>query len=97
MRNDKKNIIVELTFKFSLNIISYSEELRQLNKFEMASQIFRSGTSIGQTLEKLKMLKVKKILFINSKFQQKKQMKLIIGLNCVKNQNSIQIPKKHVF
>ena len=49
MRNDKKNIIVELTFKFSLNIISYSETLRQLNKFEMASQIFRSELLLVQT------------------------------------------------
>ena len=47
MRNDKENIIVTLTFKLSLNIITFSEEIRKNHKFEMASQIFRSGTSIG--------------------------------------------------
>ena len=47
MRNDKENLIIKLTFKFSIEIIAFSEKLRQLNKFEMASQLFRSGTSIG--------------------------------------------------
>ena len=60
MRNDKKNIIVDLTFKFSLLIISYSEELRQLNKFEMSSQIFRSGTSIGANIREAQNAESKK-------------------------------------
>ena len=47
MRNDKENLIVNLTFTFALNIIAYSEEIKAAKKFEMASQIFRSGTSIG--------------------------------------------------
>lgn len=47
MRNDKQNLIVDLTFTFALNIIAYSEEIKSAKKFEMASQIFRSGTSIG--------------------------------------------------
>lgn len=47
MRNDKENLIVELTFEFALEIIEHSEKLRSLNKFEMASQLFKSGTSIG--------------------------------------------------
>lgn len=49
MRNDKDNLIVKLTFEFALEIISFSEEIRNTNRFEMASQIFRSGTSIGAT------------------------------------------------
>lgn len=47
MRDDKDNLIVALTFDFSLKIIAFSEEIRNNNRFEMASQIFRSGTSIG--------------------------------------------------
>ncbi len=47
MRNDKENIIVQKTFDFSLQIILFSERLRIEKKFEMASQLFRSGTSIG--------------------------------------------------
>ena len=50
MRNDKQNVIVDKTFDFSLNIIDFSETIRGLNRFEMASQIFRSGTSIGANI-----------------------------------------------
>ena len=51
MRNDKDNLIVKLTFEFAIKIIAYSEEIRQTNRFEMASQIFRSGTSIGANIK----------------------------------------------
>jgi len=48
MRNDKKdNLILEKTIAFAVNVIDYSEEIRSTNRFEMSSQIFRSGTSIG--------------------------------------------------
>jgi len=47
MRNDRQNLIVDMTFQFALNIITYSEQIKSFKKYEMASQIFRSGTSIG--------------------------------------------------
>lgn len=50
MRNDKENLIVTLTFELALDIIAYSEEIRKTNRFEMASQIFRSGTAIGANI-----------------------------------------------
>lgn len=50
MRNDKENLIVKLTFEFAIKIIAFSEELRRLKKFEMASQLFNSGTSIGANI-----------------------------------------------
>lgn len=45
--NEKPNIIVELTFRFALNIIEFTEELEAKRKFNMANQLFRCGTSIG--------------------------------------------------
>ncbi len=47
MRNDKPNVIVDLTFEFSLKIIEFSELLESKRKFNLANQLFRSGTSIG--------------------------------------------------
>jgi len=44
---DKPNLIVDLTFKFSLKVIKFTEELESKRKFNMANQLFRSGTSIG--------------------------------------------------
>lgn len=43
----QKNVIVELTFEFSLEIIEFTEHLESLRKFNLANQLFRSGTSIG--------------------------------------------------
>jgi four helix bundle protein len=44
---DKPNLIVDLTFDFSLKIIGFTEVLESKKKFNMANQLFRSGTSIG--------------------------------------------------
>jgi len=47
MRNDRKNVIVDLTLKFSLKIIDYCETLEEKRKYVIARQLLRSGTSIG--------------------------------------------------
>lgn len=43
----KPNLIVDLTFNFSIKIIDVTEDLESKRKFNMANQLFRSGTSIG--------------------------------------------------
>lgn len=45
--NEKPNLIVDLTFNFSLKIIAFTEALEEKRKFNMANQLFKSGTSIG--------------------------------------------------
>ena len=45
--NYSDNLIVDLTFRFSLNIIEYTEILESLKKYNLSNQLFRSGTSIG--------------------------------------------------
>ncbi len=47
MRNDKQNIIVDITFQFALDIISFTELLNTNGKYVLANQLLRSGTSIG--------------------------------------------------
>jgi four helix bundle protein len=42
-----KNVIVEKTFKFALDIVELAEELENKRKFVVANQILKSGTSIG--------------------------------------------------
>lgn len=41
------NLIVDLTFKFSLSILTYTDKLEQMKKFAVANQLTKSGTSIG--------------------------------------------------
>ncbi|MBE9584132.1 four helix bundle protein [Mucilaginibacter sp. JRF] len=45
--DSKPNLIVDLTYDFSLKIIEFTELLESNRKFNMANQLFRSGTSIG--------------------------------------------------
>jgi four helix bundle protein len=41
------NLIIDLSFQFALEIIDFTELLKQQKKFSLAEQLFRSGTSIG--------------------------------------------------
>lgn len=43
----KKNIILEKSIEFSLELIEYCDELKELKKFVISDQLLRSGTSIG--------------------------------------------------
>lgn len=50
MRDDRDNIIVNLTFQFSLNIVRFCEQLEDQKKFVIARQLLKSGTSIGANI-----------------------------------------------
>lgn len=43
----EKNVILKLSFDFSLMVISYCEELDTKRKYILSKQLLRSGTSIG--------------------------------------------------
>lgn len=43
----KDNILLQKTFAFSLNVLSYCDELDNLKKWSLSNQLLRSGTSIG--------------------------------------------------
>ena len=45
------NVILNLTFDFSLLIIEYTEVLNEMNKFVLSNQILKSGTSIGANVK----------------------------------------------
>ncbi|MGX1928144.1 four helix bundle protein [Flagellimonas sp. 2504JD4-2] len=91
MRNDKQNLIVDKTFKFSLNIIEFSESIRDLNRFEMASQIFRSGTSIGANIREAQNAESKADFIHKFKISAKEADELEYWLNLCKD--SIYYPE----
>lgn len=47
MRNDRQNLIVEMSFQYALQIIEYAELLESDRKYVLANQVLKSGTSIG--------------------------------------------------
>ena len=50
MRNDRENVIVNLTLEFALEIIEYAEFLEEKRKFVIAGQLLKAGTSIGANI-----------------------------------------------
>ena len=50
MQNQKENIILQKTIKFSLTIIEYVELLEEKRKYVISKQLMRSGTSIGANI-----------------------------------------------
>ena len=48
---EKKNIIQERTFKFSLKVIDLYKILKSNNEYSIGNQILRSATSIGANVE----------------------------------------------
>jgi four helix bundle protein len=51
MRNYQDNIIVKLSFMFALEIIAFSDLLRDKKRYAFADQVFRSGCSIGANVK----------------------------------------------
>ena len=45
-----KNLILEMSLNFALEIIEFSELLDEKHKFVIAKQLLRSGTSIGANI-----------------------------------------------
>lgn len=48
MENNRTNIILDKTIKFSLDIIRYCDLLESERKYVIARQLLKSGTSIGE-------------------------------------------------
>ena len=62
---NKENIIVTLTFKFALEIISYCDTLQENRKFVIANQLLKSGTSIGPNFFESQSAESRADLFVN--------------------------------
>ncbi len=51
MKNrNEKNIIIDLSFDFSLKVIEYCELLEERKRYVIANQLLKSGTSIGANI-----------------------------------------------
>ena len=47
----KDNVILKLSFEFAMDIVKFSGKLEEIRKFSFASQVLRSGTSIGANIK----------------------------------------------
>lgn len=47
---EKPNALLDKSFEFSLKIVDFVQEIKELKHFELASQLVRSGTSVGANI-----------------------------------------------
>ncbi|MBP6558650.1 MAG: four helix bundle protein [Flavobacterium sp.] len=97
MRNDKDNLIVKLSFEFALKIIAFAETIRQSNRFEMASQIFRSGTSIGANIREAQNAESKADFIHKFKIAAKEADEIQYWLSLCKESEFYPNPSEELF
>lgn len=83
MRNYKDNIIVKMTFQFALDVMNFSEKLRNQKRFAFADQLLRSGCSVGANVKEAQSAESKADFIHKLKIASKKRRRLSTGLSCV--------------
>lgn len=97
MRNDRQNLIVDLTFQFALNIIAFAEKLKEAKKYEMASQVFRSGTSVGANTKEAQNAESKADFIHKFKIAAKEADEVYYWLELCKSSEHLPDPDEQIF
>ena len=92
----KKNEVVELSFKFALEIIAFSEELENHKKFVIARQILLSGTSIGANVREAQSAESKADFIHKFKIAHKEAVETDYWLALVKSSKNYPDPVKEI-
>ncbi|HQQ97582.1 MAG TPA: four helix bundle protein [Cyclobacteriaceae bacterium] len=97
MRNDRQNLIVSLTYSFSLSLLEYTDLLELNKKFTIARQLVRSGTSIGANVREAQNAE-SKIDFIHKlKIAAKEADEAAYWLSLCKDVTSLPTPPESLF
>jgi len=89
MKYTKDNPAVILSFEFSKLIILYTDELEKLRKYNLASQLFRAGTSIGANIWEAQNAESKLDFIHKMKIAAKETDEVIYWLELCKEINNI--------
>lgn len=85
MGNNKPNAVVDLSFQFGLAIINFTEELETKRKYNMANQLFRSGTSIGANISEAQCAESRKDFIHKIKVAAKEANEMLFWLQLCKH------------
>lgn len=89
-----KSIIKEKSYEFALQIVKLCKQLRQNKHFEIASQLLRSGTSVGANAEEALAAQSRKDFFAKMSIASKEAretnywLRLIRDADIINNQQS---------
>lgn len=88
--NREKNIIVDLSFRFALDIIRYTSILENNRKFVVARQLLKSGTSIGANVREAQNAESKADFIHKLKIAAKEAEETIYWLELCQNSEGYQ-------
>lgn len=86
-----KNILKEKSMDFSLEIIDLSDALKQIRMYEIASQLVRSGTSIGANIYESEFAESKNDLIHKLKISEKEAAETMYWIKLCNRSKKISI------
>jgi four helix bundle protein len=95
--NYSDNLIVNLSYQFSLRIIEYCESLEALRKYNLSNQLFRCGTSIGANIREAQGAESKSDFRHKIKISYKEAEETQYWLNLSKDSVSYPNPPEELF
>ncbi|QQX76410.1 MULTISPECIES: four helix bundle protein [Aequorivita] len=91
MEPKKENIIIDKTFKFSLDIISLYQKLQNEKEYILSKQLLRSATSIGANVEEASAAQSKKDFINKMSIASKEARETKYWLNLLDKSNLTQL------
>lgn len=86
--SEKKNVILELSFSFALEIIEFCEKLEGQKEYIIAKQLLRSGTSIGANIRESQLAESKPDFIHKLKIAEKEANEVEYWLLLCKHSNN---------
>lgn len=93
----QKNIIVEKSTEFALEIIEFTSLLKKEKHYEISSQLFRSGTSIGANINESQHAESRKDFIHKLKIAAKEASETRYWLFLSTKSDSLPSPKQELF
>ena len=91
---EKDNLILKLTFQFALDVIVFTEKLQENRKFNLANQLFKSGTAVGANVREAQGCESKSDFVHKMKIAYKEAEEARYWLELCKDAESYPMPGK---
>ena len=90
---EQRNIVLDLSFEFALEIIRYCELLEEKKRYVLANQLLKSGTSIGANIREAQSAESKTDFIHKLKIASKESEETEYWLLLCKNSTSYPDPQ----
>ena len=89
-----KNLILETSFNLAVEILKFTDTLKESREFEIANQIMRSGTSVGANVREAQHPESRKDFYHKLKVAVKEAEETDYWLDLIEASGKAKIPKE---